>query len=373
MKRMEPALTRPAPPGVPLDALTRRSWLTFCTKRIAGRSVSVEEAHAMVRDIARQHDVTPLRVTVFTNLPFEDTSLLRREVPTLWVRNQNGDRGSAYFHLEMMASARQRTDLAVEYVRLDDRVVGAKVSGDRLGTLLLVSDVSLESGTFAHQSGRVWAAWERILAAHRMHPSQIFRTWFFIDAIGDNYRSLNAIRDSTFDAWALRRYPASTGVGARMAGPAAIASAFWAYDRIDAGAFSCLSSRKQCEAYAYGPRFARASMVALDDVLLLSISGTSAIDRDGRSCYAEDVRKHIELALECAHDLLERSGLSWKEVASAYVYCKDERVLDELIAIHGEQRLDLPYIYNLCDICRPDLLFEIECIALAPHAGRGRA
>ena len=53
-----------------------------------------------------------------------------------------------------------------------------------------------------------------------------------------------------------------------------------------------------------------------------------------------------------------------RDVANAIVYCKTKEVEQLFLKQYG----DLPwsYITYIADICRPDLLFEVEVTALKP-------
>jgi len=63
--------------------------------------------------------------------------------------------------------------------------------------------------------------------------------------------------------------------------------------------------------------------------------------------------------------LLEERGGGLKDISSATLFCKDARVYD---AFEGATRLlgvpPFPKVAVLADVCRPDLLVEIEAVAL---------
>jgi hypothetical protein len=66
--------------------------------------------------------------------------------------------------------------------------------------------------------------------------------------------------------------------------------------------------------------------------------------------------------MENARAVLRETGCSDKNVSQAIAYCKTievQRVFNEF-----KKDLHWPVISVVCDICRPELLFEIEAAAL---------
>jgi len=128
------------------------------------------------------------------------------------------------------------------------------------------------------------------------------------------------------------------------------------------------------EAYDYPSRvsFTRAMHVELDNCVMLFISGTASVDEHGHSIHQGDVVAQTRRTFENIKALLEAEGLDWHDIVRTTCYLDDFRYYDEFNKVrnefYDEQRLD-PYPASTCiqaRICRPELLVEIEAIAIAP-------
>jgi 2-iminobutanoate/2-iminopropanoate deaminase len=127
------------------------------------------------------------------------------------------------------------------------------------------------------------------------------------------------------------------------------------------------------EAYEY-PRsssFSRGMRIDLNGLAILLISGTASIDEHGRTVHAGDFRAQMRRTYHNITGLLESEGATWKDVIRTTCYLRDiERDYaafnEERTAFFREQGLDpLPASTGIQAIlCRPDLLIEIEAIAM---------
>jgi enamine deaminase RidA (YjgF/YER057c/UK114 family) len=133
------------------------------------------------------------------------------------------------------------------------------------------------------------------------------------------------------------------------------------------------------EAYEY-PRpssFSRGMRIDLNGLAILLISGTASIDEDGRSVHIGDFPGQMRRTLQNITGLLEAEGATWKDIVRTTCYLRDiERDYaafnEERTAFFQEQGLDpLPASTGIQAIlCRPELLVEIEAIAMFRTAPR---
>jgi enamine deaminase RidA (YjgF/YER057c/UK114 family) len=130
------------------------------------------------------------------------------------------------------------------------------------------------------------------------------------------------------------------------------------------------------EAPAYGSSFSRGVRVELPGATMLLISGTASVDEHGATVHAGDFGSQTLRTYHNVTTLLESEGASWKDVVRTTCYLRDiERDYAQFNAIRTEfyrqQGLDpLPASTGIQAIlCRPDLLIEIEVMAVIP-AGR---
>lgn len=133
------------------------------------------------------------------------------------------------------------------------------------------------------------------------------------------------------------------------------------------------------EAYDYPKKvsFVRGMRVELDNCVMLFISGTASVDEDGESVHPGDVKAQTRRTFTNIAGLLESEGADFHDVIRTTCYLADFRDYDAFNeirnAFYSEQQLD-PLPASTCveaRICRPELLVEIEAIAMIPK-DRGR-
>ena len=127
------------------------------------------------------------------------------------------------------------------------------------------------------------------------------------------------------------------------------------------------------EAYQYErpSSFSRGLRLDLGGVAILLISGTASIGPNGETLHAGDFRAQQQRTYANITALLEAEGATWKDIVRTTCYLRDiERDYaafnEERTAFFREQGLDpLPASTGIQAIlCRPDLLIEIEAIAM---------
>ena len=117
----------------------------------------------------------------------------------------------------------------------------------------------------------------------------------------------------------------------------------------------------QRSAFAYGSAFARAIAYPSWGGTTVSISGTAAIDADGRTMHAGDTDAQIRMALINLRAVMRQHGCTDSDLVQVMAYCRDPGV-----AARWEQvpeARDWPCVTIIADICRDDLAFEIEATA----------
>ena len=127
------------------------------------------------------------------------------------------------------------------------------------------------------------------------------------------------------------------------------------------------------EAYDYAKpsSFSRGMRIDLNGLTILLISDTASIDEHGRSIHPGDFRAQLRRTFQNIRALLESEGASWKDIVRTTCYLRDierdyEAFNEERTAFYREQGLDpVPASTGIQAIlCRPELLVEIEAIAM---------
>ena len=207
-----------------------------------------------------------------------------------------------------------------------------------------------------HQTEEVFSTIEEALALAGLNFGHVVRTWFYNDKILDWYPVFNRVRTWFFQRHAIRRMPASTGIGApNPSGTALVAKA--AAVRFEAGAIRVCHSPLQCDAFAYGSAFSRAIEVSDSRSRTLYISGTASIEPGGRSVHNGDPSGQIELTMDVVRAILGEAGMRLEDTTRAVAYFRDPAHIPlwERFCPPG-----LPSVSLGCYVCRDDLLFEIE-------------
>jgi 2-iminobutanoate/2-iminopropanoate deaminase len=129
------------------------------------------------------------------------------------------------------------------------------------------------------------------------------------------------------------------------------------------------------EAYTYGSAFSRGMRIDLNGLVILLISGTASIDDEGKTVHVGDLRLQTRRTLRNITGLLASEGATWKDVVRTTCYLRDierdyKAFNEERTAFYLEQGLDpLPASTGIQAIlCRPELLVEIEAIAMFRNA-----
>jgi 2-iminobutanoate/2-iminopropanoate deaminase len=125
------------------------------------------------------------------------------------------------------------------------------------------------------------------------------------------------------------------------------------------------------EAGEYGSSFSRGLRIDLNGLVILLISGTASVDEHGNTVHVGDFRAQCRRTYRNIAALLAAEGATWKDIVRTTCYLRDiERDYaafnEERTAFFRQQGLDpLPASTGIQAIlCRPDLLVEIEAIAM---------
>ena len=128
--------------------------------------------------------------------------------------------------------------------------------------------------------------------------------------------------------------------------------------------------------YAKPSSFSRGLRLDFGEFALLLISGTASVDEDGRSVHIGDFRAQCRRTYLNITKLLESEGATWKDVVRTTCYLRDidrdyEAFNEERTAFYKAQGLDpLPASTGVqAHLCRPELLVEIEAIAIFRRNG----
>ena len=240
----------------------------------------------------------------------------------------------------------------------------------------------------------------RLLPDGGAHFSQIVRAWFYLGGIVDDegdhqryhefnrartdfYQDIQFLGDRLPEGANGRAFPASTGIGTSGKGVCMSALAV-ASPRRDVVAIP-LENPRQTAAYRYGkeyspqtPKFSRGMALHCGRDTMLFVSGTASITHS-ETRHLGDVEAQTHETLDNIAALISQenlgrhglpgAGTSLEGLAVIRAYVKRP---EDFAAVRDVCRLrlgDTPATYVVADVCRPDLLVEIEGIALSQSVG----
>jgi enamine deaminase RidA (YjgF/YER057c/UK114 family) len=257
----------------------------------------------------------------------------------------------------------------VQTIRLDGKPVGRVFETDSarfliLGDLQSHDPSSPRTSQAGHSIGRMEAA----LHEARMDLTHVVRTWFYVTDILDWYGEFNAVRTDIYTERGLfgKYVPASTGIGGRNPwGLAVVGSALAVQPNGTGVSVREIPSPLQGPAGDYGSSFSRAAEISAPDLRSVFVSGTASIDGEGDTVHLGDAKAQVSHTFEVVGAILESRGLGFADVPRANAYFKDPKdagVLPAFLRKHGlaESRV----VVSHHDICRDDLLFEMEVDAV---------
>ena len=216
-------------------------------------------------------------------------------------------------------------------------------------------------------------------------PDDIVRQWNYIGNITQhrdgrqNYQEFNDARSVYYrkGSWP-NGYPAATGIGASCDG---IIVGCIAYK--SSGGIYPVNNPLQIAAHEYSkavlvdnnedavkstPKFERAKLIEISDLAVCFVSGTAAI-RGEDSMEADSADLQTIQTIENIEYLVSRENLvkyGCKPLDLHYlnlrVYIKNAEDYEEVKSIVKARYPDVPAIYTVADVCRPELLVEIEGI-----------
>lgn len=253
-------------------------------------------------------------------------------------------------------------------VRVDGRIVGTSFE-DECARYVRLGGVTTDQPDQPRevQAQDTFVALDRALRVAGMTFADVVRTWFFIEEIDDWYTAFNQARDDFFSSSGVFTHliPASTGVGGHTpSGSALVGGLLAVAAKTSSSSCGSIASPLQGSPLDYGSSFSRAVELASPDCHRLFISGTASITGDGRTEFTGDMAGQIARTWEVVEAILTSRGMGWGDVARGIAYIKharDRGLLEEFMA---SREAVFPVLLFDTDICRDELLFELEVDAI---------
>lgn len=277
------------------------------------------------------------------------------------------------------------------------------VTHDDLRWIHIAGVVAPEPTTDAYgQAAALFAELTKRLALCGASFQDIPRVWLYQGGITHSepsldspdlvqrYQEMNRARTDYFEemqAWGLMNvnqkgnviYPASTGIG--MAGGGLTLSCLGLQTRRSDVRLIALENPQQTSAFDYArrfsaksPKFSRAMAAVIGDYLTTWISGTASI-LNSKTVHTGDIESQTHQTIDNIERLIAAenfalhgasgAGAELSDLAKVRVYVKHLDDFEKCRAVCRQRLGDLPTIYAQADVCRSDLLVEIEGVAFS--------
>lgn len=369
---------------------------------IKGSGITVAEQLADIFSSFKPRGLT-IRMVFFGNALNNEEYLKHLEQITHSMRNQFGKQLPGFSYVaqsplernQMVAEVYElehENDVQVYYKQLNDFPYIIIETPKTKSLYLGGAKSDPEEVSIKSQSDSVFSKLEEVFRIEKMPVSSIVRQWNYIEQITkttkgqQNYQVFNDSRTRFYKKTIWNNgYPAATGVGTSCAGVMVDLDAFHSIGA-DKRVYS-LNNSLQVPAHAYSatvlygeegklaepkttPKFERAKLVVSDDKGLIYISGTAAI-RGELSLENVEIEEQTRITIENIEHLISEETLYAAGIRSAAVpqvcalriYLKDPSFYEKSREIVSQKYNGVPSVYLMADVCRNELLIEIEGIA----------
>lgn len=243
---------------------------------------------------------------------------------------------------------------------------------------IIPDDMSLST---YEQASSIFKGIEKMLHSNGLEPSDIYRQWNYIQGItilndgSQNYQEFNDARSIFYNKSQWNNgYPAATGIGADAGGvvveinaiksyekslpidnPLQIAAHNYSQNVLDGKAIDILKEKST-------PKFERARLLGNT----IFISGTAAIKGE-QSIGSHSAVEQTTETMEIMDRLVSKENIPTENNGSHYdllrIYVKRKEDIEAVKTFMDTHYPAVAKHYLIADVCRPELLVEIEGIA----------
>jgi enamine deaminase RidA (YjgF/YER057c/UK114 family) len=366
------------------------SFLTWSADRDgSGGSEGVRQAYAEIGQRLTAADLVILQERVFGDVSAAD-SIVQCRVDALGADSDNGAIPATYIEgapcfgpgiagIHVIAVHPTNPE-SVETVNWHSVPCGRRVVGDDASYLAL-SDVARllpaeARSRPADETREALLLADQILRNHDWSFADVRRTWFYLDDILSWYDDFNRARNEVFKSFGLLNgspknvIPASTGIRGRNARGHRCTLDLIATHPLAGQEISVerLRNPLQNEAPEYGSSFSRGLSLATGHCRYFLVSGTASIDEVGNTVHPGDFDCQARRTLDNVESLLASGGAVFDDVCQATAFVKRPNDVERMQRILEQRGLqNLPMVCTIDDVCRDDLLVEIDATAAIPR------
>jgi len=279
----------------------------------------------------------------------------------------------------IQAIAVRADEVSTRVLSTDERVYGRIVEGVDARYLYLsdISSLLKNRSQLApvEETSQTFELATQLLSAQGWSFSDVCRTWFYLYRILDWYDDFNSVRNAAFAKFGLhnasthRPIPASTGIFGCNPDHSWCTLDVLAVQEIEGRHIQVkrLANPQQNEAPEYGSAFSRGLCVNTDRCKYIFVSGTASINGTGESIHIGDFERQTEYTFETVRALLASAGAHLTDICRATAFVKQRKDTQDYHRIVNRLKLDgMPSVNTIGDVCRRELLFELDATAVVP-------
>lgn len=372
-------------------ASERESFTEFhVTATIEGAMPASLAAEKLFNDVAAllaQNGIQPIQEKLYGHTAVRDDVMKRRQaayrghgidrsMPATWIQGTPLG-GCDFVGLQIWGVASRDGEACVTTIENPITGRGRLWNGRGFRMLHLpgvrgtLPDGSLPAG-HGPQAERMFLNIGKALQAHAFRYDQVVRTWIYVRRLLEWYGDLNRIRTACYKQVGLgvpggSAFPASTGIQGCSDDEECLVDVL-AVDRngsIEGIATPVRCSPRQDQSFNYGSAFSRGMTLDIEGKRTIHISGTASINTAGASTHFGDAEcQSLETMMSIAALLAEQGG-TLNNITSATLFCKTREAWEAWNRVSTLLQLPVfPKVCVLADVCRDDLLVEMEAVAV---------
>lgn len=364
-------------------------WLTVLPRTDVVAAEACRELFISVADNLALHGILPIQEKIYGNNAVFDEIIKAREVcydrrglpfdlpVTTYLEGSPARAGSVSGIQIWGIKPKEGHQVDVTTISRNGSPAGRAVKGPGFEMVYLPSvSGTLPNGTLprsvTEQAERMLENAEESLQACGMSFLNVARTWIYLSRILHWYGEFNRVRNNFFKSRSVgdettHPFPASTGIQGHTGQEECIMDvlAIKAEGTSGNSVRPLLHSSRQDRAFKYGSAFSRGIALTMEGKQTLHISGTASIGPDGVTRYTDEVEAQIMETLLSIASLLEPAGAGLCDIVSSTLFCKSASyypVFRKMARLLGVPHF--PVVPLVADVCRPELLVEIESVAI---------
>ncbi|MGL6226226.1 MAG: hypothetical protein ACRC10_06330 [Thermoguttaceae bacterium] len=304
------------------------------------------------------------------------------------------------FAVELIAASPRKKQELFEITRFNEQSVQLETNNAKWLFVGGIIPAETPLGSY-DRSRNAFDRLEKVLTQRDFRVEQLLRVWLYQGHLVERekdtqrYKELNRARTDFFagrsfisdllpkDYRGGTVYPASTGIGGDDFDLAIGGIAF--LSKIAGTVAVPLENPRQTSAFDYAavyspqsPKFSRAMCLAHNQTARIYVSGTAGIT-DSESRYENDPMMQTELTLDNIAALISGENLKQhgilgfdadlSDLELARVYVKRWSDFPVIQAVCEKRCPNTPILYTIADVCRDELLVEIEGLVSAQKRG----